>query len=86
MQFTGILCWIVEIDRIDVSCEVLMMLSCDAASRSGHLGAVMHIFACLSSHERSQIVIDNGYVPHIGKVKYKWKGFYSDAKGELPSN
>lgn len=84
MQFIGILRWIVELGRIDICSEVSMMSSYNAAPRSGHLDAVLHIFAYLASHDRSRVVMDDGYVPHAGETPCEWKEFYPEAKDEIP--
>ena len=84
MQFIGILRWIVELGRIDICCEVSMMSSYSAAPRSGQLDAVLHIFAYLASHDRSRIVMDDGYVSHETEPVCEWKEFYPEAKDEIP--
>ena len=43
----GILRWIVELGRIDITCEVSMMASMVVLPRKGHLKALYHIFAYL---------------------------------------
>ncbi len=84
MQFIGILRWIVELGRIDICCEVSMMSSYNAAPRSGHLDAVLHIFAYLASHDRSRIVMDDGYVPHPVEPLCVWSEFHPEAMDEVP--
>ncbi len=84
IQFIGILRWIVELGRIDICCEVSMMSSYNVAPRSGHLDAVLHVFAYLASHDRSRLVMDDGYVPHPVEPRCVWSGFYPEAKDELP--
>ena len=49
----GILRWIVELGRVDISTEASMMASCVALPRSGHLDQVYHIFACLKKKHNS---------------------------------
>ena len=39
----GILHWIIELGRVDVCCEVSMLLSCLVLPREGHLQALFHI-------------------------------------------
>ncbi len=84
MQAIRILQWIVELGRIDICGEVSMMSSYSTALRAGHLDAVLYIFSYLSTHERSQIVIDDTYIPHAEFKKSDWSQFYPDAKDELP--
>jgi hypothetical protein len=84
MQCVGILRWIVELGRIDICAEVSMMSSYNAAPRSGHLDSVLHVFAYLATHNRSRIVMDDGYYPHKEIADVEWKEFYPDAKDVLP--
>jgi Fe-S-cluster containining protein len=84
MQAIGILRWIVELGRIDICGEVSMLSSYSAAPRQGHLEAVLHIFSYLNSHDRSRIVMDDAYYPHVELEKPDWSQFYPEAKEELP--
>ncbi len=59
-----------------------MMSSYNAAPRSCHLDAVLHIFAYLASHDRSRIVMDDGYVSHPDEPRCVWSEFYPEAKDE----
>jgi hypothetical protein len=85
-QYIGVLRWAVELGRIDICAEVSIMASYCAAPRVGHLDAVMHIFAYLSTHKRSRIVFDSSYVPHVEQVKKDWSDFYRDAREEVPQD
>ena len=40
----GILRWMVELGRVNITAEVSMMSSCLALPREGHLKALFHIF------------------------------------------
>ena len=60
----GILRWIVELGRADLSTEVSMMSSHLALPREGHLKEVLHIFAHLKKHHNAEIVFDPS-VPEI---------------------
>ena len=86
MQAIGILRWIVELGRIDICGEVSMMSSYNAAPRSGHLDAVLHMFSYLDNHRRSRIVLDDGYFPHAEVDRPDWSQFYPGAKEELPGD
>ena len=86
MQAIGILRWIVELGRIDICGEVSMMSSYNAAPRSGHLDAVLHMFSYLDAHKRSRIVMDDAYFPHKELERPDWSQFYPGAKEELPSD
>ena len=54
----GILRWIVELGRIDITCEILMLSSHLALPREGHLEEVFRIFAYLKEHINLEIVFD----------------------------
>jgi len=86
MQAIGILRWIVELGRIDICGEVSMMSSYNAAPRSGHLDAVLHMFSYLETHKRSRIVMDDAYFPHEELERPDWSQFYPGAKEELPAD
>ena len=83
-QQIGVLRWSVELGRIDICTEVSMMASYCAAPRRGHLGALMHVFAYLNTHQRSRIVFDDSYPPIPPEPRPDWSDFYPDAKEELP--
>ena len=57
----GILRWMVEMGRIDITCEVSMMSFCAAVPREGHLHQLLHLFAYLKSHHNARIVFDPSY-------------------------
>ena len=84
----GILRWLVELGRIDITCEVSMMSSYTAMPREGHLAHVMYIFSYLKQHHNSRLVLDPTY-PDIDMdkfPKYNWKQFYGDIKELIPNN
>ena len=54
----GILQWIVELGRINICVEVLMMSSHLAMPRNGHLDQVLHIFAYLHKYHNTELVYD----------------------------
>ena len=54
----GILRWIVELGRKDITCEVSMMASMMALPRKGHLEALYHIFSYLCKHHNAELVFD----------------------------
>ena len=63
-QAIGILRWIVELGRVDICGEILMISLYSVAPREGHLDAVLQIFSYLATHDRSRIVMDDSYFPH----------------------
>ena len=54
----GILQWIVELGRINICLEVLMMSSHLAMPRKGHLDQVLHIFTYLRKYHNTEQVYD----------------------------
>ena len=54
----GILCWIVKLGRMDMTCEVSMMASMMALPCKGHLQELYHMFAYLKHHHNAELVLD----------------------------
>ena len=54
----GVLQWIVELGRADLTTEVSMMSSHLALPREGHFKEVLHIFAHLKKHHNAEMVFD----------------------------
>lgn len=46
-SLVGVLRWMVELGRIDITCKVSMMLSHMALSREGHLSQLFNMFVYL---------------------------------------
>ncbi len=57
-SLVGVLWWIVELGRVDIDVEVLMMSSHLALPRVGHLKEIYHIFAYLKAHSNTEMVFD----------------------------
>ena len=85
----GILRWIVEMGRIDITTEVSMLSSFVAMPREGHLNQVLHIFAYLKSHLNARLVLDPSY-PEINDEDYEkngdWSSHYGDEIDLPPTN
>ena len=85
----GILRWVVELGRIDITCEVSMMASMMAMPRKGHLDQLYHIFSYLKRKHNSEIVFDLT-VPEIDKdqfPKYIWDHTpYKNSCEDIPEN
>jgi hypothetical protein len=63
MSFIGILRWSIEIGRMDITCEVSMMLSHMALPREGHvLTRLFHMFAYLKKKHNTQMVFNLSYL------------------------
>ena len=82
----GILRWAVELGRIDICTEVSVMSSYSAMPREGHLQALFHMFAYLSTHNRSKIVMDDETVYIEPEETPDFSEFYPFAKDVLPED
>jgi len=85
----GILRWIVELGRADITVEASMMASCMAMPRRGHLEQLYHMFAFLRKKHNSEMVFDPTE-PEIDEASFEqqdWKDtVYGECKEELPTN
>jgi hypothetical protein len=87
-QLIGILCWSVELGRIDIHLSVALMAQYLAQPRVGHLQQVFHIFAYLKAHSRSRILLDDSE-PQVDNSQFTqadWYNFYPDATEFIPPN
>ena len=71
-QQIGVLRWMVELGRIDITTEVSMLASYCAQPREGHLGAVLHMFGYLKQHPRSKMVFDPAKMDHEPHMFFDW--------------
>ena len=53
--------WMVEIGLLDIYMEVSVMSSFSEMPREGHFQQLLHLFAYLKIHHKSQIVFDPSY-------------------------
>ena len=87
----GVLCWIVELGRIDVCLECSMLSSHLALPREGPLKQLYHVFAYLRQHHNTELVFDPSD-PAVNKDEFEEKDWASTALGhiqgseELPAN
>jgi hypothetical protein len=84
----GVLHWAVDIGRVDILTEVLMVSSHLAMSRKGHLEAEFDIFTYLKKKHNTRMVFDPSYQDiNLGRFKdVDWKPMYGDMKEALPDN
>lgn len=54
----GVLQWILELERVDICCEVSMLSSCLALPRKGHLNQLYYIFAYLKKYHNAEMAFD----------------------------
>ena len=57
-SLVGVLCWIVELGRVDIDVEVSMISSHLALPCEGHRREPYHIFAYLKAHSSVEMVFD----------------------------
>ena len=86
----GILSWMVELGRVDLTLEVSMMSSYLALPREGHLHQLYHIFAHLKRNHNSEMVFDPSD-PEIDMVQFlrqDWSAteFGNDLVEDIPLN
>ena len=85
----GILRWIVELGRIDITVEASMMASCMALPRQGHLDQLYHIFAYLKLKHNSEMVFDPSE-PDIDETTFEKQDWqhtvYGAGSEEKPAN
>lgn len=84
----GILRWMIEMGRMDISMEVSAMSSYVAMPRIGHLQQLFRIFSYLKSNHNARLVLDPSY-PEIDDEQFprrEWKQQYGDDKEETPAN
>lgn len=85
MPLIGVLHWVVEIGRIDVTCEVSILSSHFVMPREGHLKQLYHVFAFLKNHHNSCIVFDPSY-PDIDLDEFPrcdWRQYYDDGEEQI---
>ena len=88
MSLIGVLCWMVELGRIDIICEVSMMSSHVAMPREGHMRQLIHMFSYLKKYHNSRIVFDPTY-PDIqinDFEKKNWEQHYGNCEEEIPED
>ena len=85
----GVLRWIIELGRVDITSEASMMASHMASPCQGHLEQVYHIFAYLKQHNNCEIIFDP-IEPEISPCDFPeedWSSsVYTRVKEMLPPN
>jgi hypothetical protein len=66
----GVLRWIIEMGRLDITTEVSMLVAHMAAPRIGHLRAVYQVFAYLRNKHNARLIYDPTY-PRIDRSQFK---------------
>ena len=85
----GILRWIVELGRADITAEASLMASCLALPRQGHLGVVYQIFAYLKTKHNAEMIFDPSE-PNIDENQFEKQNWnssvFQDTKEIIPNN
>ena len=85
----GVLRWIIETGRLDITTEVSMLAAHMAAPREGHLRAAFQVFAYLKLKHNARLIYDPT-VPRIDTTKFRedesWTSFYGEVKEAIPTN
>jgi hypothetical protein len=78
----GILRWRVEIGRIDIITEVLMLSTYISMRSEGHMNTVFHVCDYLAQHHNTRVVFDPIYtvVDMCAFIKTGWKSMYGDVR------
>jgi hypothetical protein len=63
-----------------------MMAAFSAATRMGHLKAIIHIFSFLQHHPRCCLVFDDSYVQVDDGPNKDWREFYPNVIEDVPPN
>ena len=88
MSLVGVFHWMVELGRVDLTCEVSMMTSHSAIPRVDHIQQLLHIFAYPKNYHNSQMVFYPSY-PEINTDDFPWRDwsqFYGEQVEELPKD
>ena len=82
----GIVRWMVELGRVDITTEVSMLSSCLALPREGHLKQLFRMFAYLEKQHNSEMVFDHTApdIDYADFPKQDWKNtVYANERGDL---
>ena len=92
MQLIGILWWAVELERIDIFVEMLMLSQYQVNPRLGHLemAGLPYLFSYLKRHLDMGHIAYDLMAPVVNKNVFNnnadWTDFYGKVKDELPAN
>ena len=85
----GVLRWIVELGRVDITCEVSELASMMAMPREGHMDQLYHIYAYLKIKHNAEMVFDPTVpdIDHNAFAPEDWSHtVYHDAKETLAND
>ena len=87
-EVVGVLRWAVELGRVDILLETLMMSTHLALPRCGHLEQLYHMFGYLKANPKQKLYLDPQH-PQVDErsfQSYDWYDFYRDAKEAVPGD
>jgi hypothetical protein len=87
-ELIGQLCWAVEMGRVDILLETLLLLSYLAMPRVGHLEQALHMFSYLKQHPKRKLEFDPAH-SNINENRFQkcdWTEFHRDASEAIPGN
>ena len=70
--------WSIEIGRVGILHEVLLLSKHLTLPREGHLEQVIHVVGYLKLHKKMKLCLDSGY-PKVSELwfkEYNWFDFY----------
>ena len=87
-ELIGVLWWAVELGRVDILLETLMMSTHLALPRRGHLEQLYHMFGYLKANPKRKLYFDPQH-PQVDErsfQSYDWYDFYRDAEEAVPGD
>jgi hypothetical protein len=84
----GIMCWMVELGRVDIATEVSLLSSHLALPHEGHLLTALHVMGYLHLKHNSCLIFDPTY-PIIDEScfsRHDWMEFYGDVHEAIPDD
>ena len=85
----GVLRWLVELGRIDITTEVSILAAKLAGPREGHVHALLHVFTYINQYDRSRLVLYPSYIVHGEEPVADWSGYIRVKKRrfrQMPQN
>jgi hypothetical protein len=82
----GVMCWMVELGRVDIATEVSMLSSYLALPREGHLEAALHVMGYLRLKHNTRLIFDPTYPDIVASdfPHHDWTEFYGDVCKAVP--
>ena len=84
----GIMRWMVDIGRIEITTEISLLSSHNAYPREGYFETVLHVMVYLEIKHNYRLAMDPNYPP-INEDNFNshyWIDFYGDVQEDIPVN